>query len=337
MGIRWSRRASLTVATLGWMNQGNDETPDPAYSALVTGCALADEPQREWLTVSGEDRLRFVNGLVTCDVRELQAGDGVYGFFVSSQGRILADVVITATAQSLQLDLPPERVQSIADHMLRYKVADRVNVDPAEQYSRIVVAGSESTALLEQVLHQSIGESVWGCQQAGGLWLHQERRLGVAATRALGAEKNVAALAEKLEAAGALRVGPDVVSIVRIERGVPWFGVDFGDESFPQETGLASQTVSYTKGCYLGQEIVARIHYRGHVNRRVCGLLGAKSVLEPGSEVLFEGERVGEVTSAALSPSLGKPMALAMVHRKAQEAVSLEDGTLLSLVDLPFV
>jgi len=319
------------------MTQGNDETPKVAYPALVAGCALVDEPRREWLTVSGEDRLRFINGLVTCDVRDLQAGDGVYGFFVSSQGRILADVVITATERSLHLDLPPEQISSIADHILRYKVADRVNVDPTGQYSQIVVAGPQSTALIEQFLHQSVGESVWSCRQVGDLWLHQEQRLGVAATRVLGAEKDVVALAKKLEGAGAVRVGPDVVASVRIERGVPWFGVDFGDENFPQETGLEDQTVSYTKGCYLGQEIVARIHYRGHVNRRVSGLLGAESVIEPGTEILFEGERVGEVTSAAPSPSLGRPMALAMVHRKAQEAVSLEDGTLLSLVDLPFV
>jgi aminomethyltransferase len=319
------------------MSRVDNETPDRDYSALVSGCALVDEPRREWLTVSGEDRLRFVNGLVTCDVRNLQVGDGIYGLFLSSQGRILADVVITATDQSLQLDLPPEQALPIVDHMLRYKVADRVEVAPVEQCSQVVVAGPESAKLLEQVLHQPMPEGDWGSRQAGDLWLHQESRLGVEAVRVRGSEEELAALEKKLGDAGAVSVGSEAISIVRIERGVPWYGVDFGDENFPQETGLESQTVSYTKGCYLGQEIVARIHYRGHVNRRLCGLSGAKSAIRPGSPLFFEQECVGKVTSAAVSRLLGDPVALAMVHRKAQEVVTLENGTRLAIVDLPFV
>jgi aminomethyltransferase len=309
-----------------------------AYSALASGCAIVDQPQREWLVASGEDCVRFVNGLVTCDVRELEPGEGVYGFFTSSRGRVLSDVVVTAFEQTLRLDLPSGRTRSIADHMLRYKVADRVEVEPVEERARIVVAGPESVRLLERLLNQSLVASEWGYQRLeDGMALQRESRLGVAATRIAGPQEDVDTLAARLEDAGALRVGSDVVSVVRVERGVPWFGVDFGEENFPQETGLESAAVSYTKGCYLGQEIVARIHYRGGVNRKMWGLKGTDFAIEVGSELFFEEETVGRVTSAVSSSALKAPIALATVHKKARETVTLANGSRLQLVELPFI
>jgi folate-binding protein YgfZ len=315
------------------MSRNLDSAP---YAALVSGAAIIDHPQQEWLVASGEDRHRFVNGLVTCDVRELESGSGAYGFFTSAQGRVLADVVVTATEQALILDLPAGGARLIADHMLRYKVADRVEINEEEGWDQFIVAGPRSASLLEEVSGQSVAGDDWGRREADGVAFHGDRRLGVEATRVVGPRATLATLAGSLEAGGAVRAGAADLAAVRIERGKPWFGVDFSADNFPQESGLESETVSYTKGCYLGQEIVARIHYRGGVNRRILGLLSSEPIAVGGD--LFAGDEcVGKITSTARSSALGGYIALAMVHRKADGTVRLADGTTLALVELPFV
>jgi folate-binding protein YgfZ len=143
-----------------------------------------------------------------------------------------------------------------------------------------------------------------------------------------------------LSAAGAVEVARGSIDLVRVERGRPLFGVDFDSDCFPQETGLEERAVSYTKGCYLGQEVVARIHYRGGVNRQLRGLRGAiGDDLVVGEKVLREDEAVGAITTAAYSPSVGAPIALAILHRKAEPGAKLrlETGSPVTVVEVPFV
>jgi folate-binding protein YgfZ len=139
-------------------------------------------------------------------------------------------------------------------------------------------------------------------------------------------------------------VGIAALEARRVELGVPRFGRDFGPEHFPQETGLGEQAVSYTKGCYLGQEVIARIHYRGQANRLLRGLRlppgTTVDAVADGAELRYEGRPVGTLSSAVRSPALGAPVALAIVHRRGAEPgtrVEVEGGGAAEVVALPFV
>ncbi|MDH3254155.1 MAG: hypothetical protein OEM62_04110, partial [Acidobacteriota bacterium] len=204
---------------------------------------------------------------------------------------------------------------------------------------QIIVAGPRADSVLSDVLERSLPEAPH-LVEADGVALRREHRLGVGAWSLRGEATDLETISHRLEDAGAVPAALEAVTAVRIERGVAWFGVDFGEENFPQETGLEKQALSYSKGCYLGQEIVARIHYRGHVNRHVRGLLAPSSVrLQAGQELALGGEKVGAVASATWSPAMNASIGLAMLHRKAEPeaGVALASGELLRVVPLPFV
>ena len=320
-------------------------TPEAAdrfrgYSALVEGCAVLEAPARDRLRVTGEDRLRFINGLVTCDLRQLDPGSGTYGFFTTQQGRILSDATIWALETELDLELPPGRGEVVAAHALRYRVADRVDIEPARELAEMLIAGPQVEDLAADALHTQLPETAWGRFRFGTVDVLREERIGVAAVRVRGAVDAVAEIRERMEVLGAVRSATGALETLRVERGIPKFAVDFTEESLPQETGLESQAVSYTKGCYLGQEIVARVHYRGRVNRLVRGLVAeTEGGLEAGQDVLLDGESVGRVSTAAFSPALGAPAGLAMLHRKAEPGVvaSLSTGARVTVAELPLV
>lgn len=290
--------------------------------------------------LTGDDRHRFLNGLVTCEVRQLEVGDGAYGFFTDRQGRTLADVAVFASEEALALDLPAVRAEAILEHLAKYKVADRVELTTAAEESEIIVAGNTSAEVLEALLGSPPPRRAWTWRRIDALAVHCERLIGVLSLRCRGEAETVTDLGERIAAAGGVEANADAVDAVRVERGAPWFGIDFDESCFPQETGLESEAVSFSKGCYLGQEIVARIHYRGHVNRHLRALQAAPTV-DPvaGDDVLLNDEFVGSISTTAESPVLGSRVALALLHRKAApgESVRLGSGGLATVMELPLV
>lgn len=318
------------------------------YRSLRQGCGLAADGGREILDVLGEDRARFVHGLVTCEVKQLETGTGAYGFFTSGQGRILADAVVAAAEDRLRLVLPAGRAADIAAHLARYLVADRVEPRPAEALARLVLAGPSAAALLARlVLAGPSPGDAWRHRRIEILgvpaWLQVEALLGtpsyalwVTADRAPALR---AALLEAGAAEGLAEVGEAALETVRVEEGRPRFGREFALENLPQETGL-EDAVSYTKGCYLGQEIVARIHYRGQASRLLRGLLFDAGEPPPaGTALLYEGRADGAVGSAVWSPRLECLAGLAILHRRAAEPgseLALESGGTARVVELPF-
>ncbi len=313
-------------------------------AALRAACGLVDLPWMAGLEMLGEDRVRFLNGLVTCDVKGLEPGRGAYGFVTSLKGRVMADLAVLALDDRLWLELPASVAGPIAEHLLKYVIVDRVEIRPLDGVIPLGLVGPRSAEVLgagelpeADFGHlqirlcgaevRAVREPPLGEVPAWTLW--------VPATRA-------GDLFEQLlerGAAHALRpVGHRALDRLRLEAGRPLFGVDFGPDHFPQETGLEAAAVSYDKGCYLGQEVVARIHYRGGVNRHLRGLMGSGAPPDDlvGREVSAGGRAAGTVTSAA--PADGGWLGLAILHRRAEPGAEGEiaGGAVARVVEPPF-
>jgi folate-binding protein YgfZ len=309
--------------------------------------------------IGGEDRRRFLNGLVTCEVKELPAGEGRYGYLTGGQGKILADVVVLGLEDRLWVELPAGRTEEVVAHLRKYVVADRVEIRPLAEMVPLLVAGPRAKEVLDG---EELPGNLWGHRKVslGGTEARVVRlgRLGVEAFSVWVSASVVGTVWEWLLAKGAglpkvLRgpsgaaapVGYEALEVARVEGGIGRCGQDFGDANFPQETGEEAEAVSYTKGCYLGQEIVARIHYRGGVQNALRGLLlpsspaGAAPV---GTPLFFDGREVGRLTSAVSSPRLGRPVGLAVLHRRGWDPGTMvrlgpgEDAAEAEVVEVPF-
>ncbi|NJL27887.1 MAG: aminomethyl transferase family protein [Thermoanaerobaculia bacterium] len=308
---------------------------------LRQGCGLLRHPALDALEMSGEDRSRFLNGRVTCDVKPLEPGQGVYGFVTSAKGRVLADLGVLALADRFWLVLPPGTGAETRAQFEKFILADRVEIRPLEGWRAVMLAGPAAPRLLESL--GALPERTFHhaeTELAGqNVRIVRERDLGFPVFTlwlpGTGADAVLTALRER----GVAEVGFEAWETVRIEAGQPRFGADFGPDCFPQETGLETLAVSYTKGCYLGQEVVARIHYRGGVQRELRGLLfSPDAAAEPGRALLQEGREVGKIGSATHSPRAGCQIGLAVVHQRAATGttVEVEGGGYATLKDLPF-
>jgi folate-binding protein YgfZ len=348
LGVVWTEEGGRPVAA----RYRSSTTPmgDVAaeHRAIVEGRAFADRAWLDLLELRGADRRRFLHGLVSCDVKGLEAGASAYGFVTTVQGRILAEVVVLAREQSLLLELPGGAGAAVAQHLGKYLIADDVIIEPRPDLQAVTLFGSEAELELGAA---ELAPGAWTVAPATlfEIPVLADRRpvWGMAALTLWVAPAEAAAFFQRLLEAGrcvGLRpVGLQALETRCVELGVPRFGRDFGPDHFPQETGLDEQAVSYTKGCYLGQEVIARIHYRGQVNRVLRGLRLANDVdaaaLRDGTEVRLEGRALGALSSAVRSPSLGAPIALAIVHRRGAEPgtrVDVEGAGEADVSTLPF-
>lgn len=307
--------------------------------ALREGCGLVDRSWRGRLELLGADRHRFLNAYVTCEVKALAPGQGAYGFFTNPQGRILSDAVLLALEDRLWVEVAPGRERELADHLRKYILADRVEVRLLEDMLPLTLVGPGARGAL-------------GVEPPAGPWGHARTmvhgtevelqrggQLGAEAYTLWVSTSIAGHLVERLLENPAVRpVGFQALEILRTEAGIPRFGADFGPDNFPQETGIES-AVSYTKGCYLGQEVVARIHYRGGVQKLLRGLTFDGGVIPaPGTALSFEGREAGAVTTIVDSFALGLPVGLAILHRRAATpGVRLDfEGGQAEVRELPF-
>jgi folate-binding protein YgfZ len=294
-------------------------------AALRAGAAFV-ECTADLVELAGPDRLRLLNGLVTADVKNLAPGTTASGFFTTGQGRILADFQLLAGGESCWLVLPAGTGETIRTHLEKYKVASRVVISVVTDRRHFELRGPRASEVA--ALPATAGEGFVGSAGAG-VSLHL--------LEALSAEVALSEWLRKEAASGLRRVSAAAVEVARIEDGELVFGVDFSGENFPQETGRDS-AVSYSKGCYLGQEVVARIHYRGGVQRLPRGLrFDDGRTPDAGAELLFEGRSVGRATSVTRSPRFGA-IGLGLLHqRAAAPGTRLEvGGGEAEVVALPF-
>jgi len=318
-------------------------TPDIAeeYRALREGCGLA-RPEMGRLEILGADRHRFLNAYVTCDVKALQPGEGAYGFLTNPQGRILSDLVATAHEDRLWLQLPPGQEEAVAKHLGKYILADRVEIRPLEDMLPVTLIGPRAAEALGGAGLPPEGDwrhvraRVHGTEVA----LQRSGRMGAEAYTLWVSASIAGLLAERLlEEPGVRPAGFEALEVLRAEAGIPRFGLDFGPENFPQETG-AEGAVSYTKGCYLGQEVVARIHYRGGVQKSLRGLLFDAPAPASGASLLHDGREAGKVGTVVESVGLGRPAGLAILHRRAFEPgtrLEVAGGGAAEVRELPLV
>lgn len=324
-------------------------SPIQEHGLLRRSCGVGDRSWMPALELTGEDRARFLNGLITCDVKTPSSGQGCYGFLTDAKGKILADAAVQVEDERLLVELPPGQAEAIAEHLSKYVIADRVEIRPVIDELGLAVVGPAARRRLEALVgEQELPEHDWEHRSVELLGrsvrvtLHP--RLGAAGFLVRTTVADAADLFEGLVrhgVSGELRaIGYLAMEMARVEEGIPLFGVDLGSDTLPQETGLVD-AVSYTKGCYLGQEVVARIHYRGHVNRHLRGVALEGDSLPPGgAAVSFEGERVGTLTTPVRSPELGQVIGLALIHRKASDpgtAVDVETAGEGEVTELPFV
>ncbi|HWN42285.1 MAG TPA: hypothetical protein VNW71_08685 [Thermoanaerobaculia bacterium] len=297
---------------------------DEEHRVLREGAGIADLSWRGRLELLGADRLRFLHNYLTCDVKGLTPGAGAYGFFTSPQGRILSDAVVLAHEDRLWVEVGPGQEEPIAAHLKKYLLADRVDVRSLDDMLPIVVLGPRAEEILGADL-SSLGEP-WshGRISVHGMEVELQRRglMGAPAWTLWVSASIAAPLIEQLISQGARPVGFEALEALRVEAGIPRFGRDFGPDNFPQETGI-EEAVSYTKGCYLGQEVVARIHYRGGVQNVLRKLTFEGIEPAQGVALLHDGREAGRATTVVGSMGMG------ILHRRAAEPgtrVEVEGG-----------
>jgi aminomethyltransferase len=282
------------------------------------------------IAVRGRDRARLLHNLTSNEVKKLGAGSGCYAFLLSPQGRIQADLTLLAFDDRILLDTEPELREKIAAHIRRYIVADQVELeDVTEATCAIALEGPESALVLEKaggaVPAGDYHHLSWGQATVARISLTGQPGFRIYAP-AGAADEIVRRLAE----AGAQPATEEDARLVRLENGRPRYGEDIRDTSLPQETGQM-HAVSFSKGCYLGQEIVERIRAQGHVNRKLVQLR-LDSVAPAGSKLTADGAEAGEITSSIYSPAESSAVALAYVR-----ANYATQGQALAAGDIPAV
>jgi len=336
------------VEWLGTVVPGDYGSFPEEVEQLRQACCLTDRSAIDRLEMRGADRERFLSGMVTCDVRELGAEGGVYGFFTSRKGGVLADFALLSFEDRFLLELPPGRGEAIADHLRTYILADRVELAAVEEVVvPLAVAGRQAKRLLRELLGDDFpaaADGRWGHGAATiasvPVTLASRPLLGVDAWTLWVAAEDADTVARALLDAGARPAGMKALDAVRIEAGIPLWGLDYDESYLPQEVG-PDEALNFTKGCYLGQEVVARIHYRGGVNRRLVGLeFDGDEPPETGTDLFAEGKPVGKVGSVAISSILEGPIGLAVVHKKAAEPgtrLDVDGDGEAEVAALPFV
>ncbi len=308
---------------------------DAQYRQLREECGLVERRGRGQLTIGGADAAEYLQGQLTNDTEALEPGDGLYAALLDRKGHMQADMRVLRPGAGPELWLDTEAVALAAAlrHLRMYSVGREVSVEDATAERAILsligprsaeIAGS--AALPEDACEtRAIGGVE--CLLAGTRWGID---LIVAAAEA---ERLGAALVE----AGAVAVSPEAAEIVRIEAGVPRYGAEMGAATMPAEAGIVERAVSFTKGCYIGQETVARLHYKGRPNRHLRGLrLSAPAA--PEAPLRLGEKEVGKLGSAAVSPAHG-PVGLAILRREAEPGTELavgEDGVTAEVIALPF-
>jgi tRNA-modifying protein YgfZ len=284
------------------------------YQALHHGAAWIDFSERGRIAVRGRDRARLLHNLTSNDVKKLTPGAGCYAFLLSPQGRIQADLNLFCFADHFLIDTEPELREKVLSHIRRYIIADQVELeDVTESTGCVGLEGPGAPALLV-----SLGASAPETPYAHTVW-GDRIVAAVTATGQPGARifvptsGSVTEIVPLLESAGAKAATADDTRTVRIENGRPRYGEDIGDTRLPQET-QQMHAINFTKGCYLGQEIVERIRAQGHVNRKLMRIeLDGSEAPAPGTKTAVDGNEA-EITSAVRSPESGRVTALAYVR-----------------------
>lgn len=292
------------------------------FAALRTGCGVYDLSSRSKVSLRGGDRVRWLNGMVTNNVRDLAPGHGVYAFLLNPQGHILGDLYAYNRGDSITVDIERSQLDQVLGIFDRYIIMDDVEVTPLSDLSAIGLAGPKtSDALcalgiaLPELEALQLAELKWNDIP---LTVVRGDNPSVASCELWAAKDGASALMDSLRKAGATKIGPAALNLLRIAAGVPRYGQDIRERDLPQETEQA-RALHFSKGCYIGQEIVERIRSRGNVHRKFTGFDIQGELPAAGTKVEVDGKEVGEITSAASLPvdASDRRVALGYIRREA--------------------
>jgi tRNA-modifying protein YgfZ len=301
------------------------------YRAITEACGLLDRSERGKLALTGADAKSFLQGQISNDVEGLTPGTGCYAAFLTPKGKMLGDLRILDTGDELLLDTERSSLQGLFNMIRRFSIGYDVELHKRTLETGLLsligpragaVAGASPATEHAHVLTEIAGRTTRAIRTDVGIDL-------------LCDAQDTEAIAAALQEAGATEIAEAAAECLRIEHGRPRYGVDLDDGVIPQEAGLNERAVSFTKGCYVGQETVARLYYRGKPNRHLRGLR-SQTPMHTGDELKLQDRTVGHVGSTMVSPRLG-PIALALIRREANpgDKVSI-DGVEAEVVELPF-
>lgn len=300
------------------------------HQALRQTAGVLDLGFRGRLCLTGNDRQRFLNGQVTNNIKDLQPGQGCYAAILNHKGKMQGDLYIHALAHELLLDFEPGQAEAVTQRLDKFIIADDVQiVNVTPHYGLLSVQGPQAGAVVDglqlgvpapSTALQSavVNHAVWG-----EICLANVARLGASGFDLfipVAALPDVwSALLAAAARAGGRAAGWQAMETARIEAAIPRFGVDMNEANLAPEAGIESRAISYTKGCYTGQEVIARIRTYGQVARKLRLLWledGGEALPAPGDKVYRDGKEVGYVTSAVASPALHRRIALAYIRRE---------------------
>ena len=311
------------------------------YDALTKESGLVDFCDRTQIEFSGEDRSAFLHNLCTNDINNLNSGDGCEVFITTVRGKVLAHGIVFCTPTSLILETAAGQGDLLMAHFDRYLINEDVQLyDRSSEWCEYLLSGPQAEQVLAELYVAEI-PATQGAHQAVQVdrvdgWIRRVPWLS-ASTFLIGtARLDAETLWGCLLKAGAHECDLDSFHVVRLETGYPWFPVDIGEANLPQEVARDEEAISFQKGCYLGQETVARLDALGHVNQILTLIQLAGSVVpSEGTEIVSDGQAVGRVTSATFSPRLQAPIALTVLRCSAlRQALNVGEIT-ASVVALP--
>jgi folate-binding protein YgfZ len=305
--------------------------PEAEYQSARSGAVLFDLSHQGTIQVSGPDAAGFLHNLCTNDVVHLPAGAGREVFFTTGQGKIVGHAIIDHVSPGTGQDaywliVAPGTADRLLAHLDHYLVTEQAELaNRTTDLVRLHFAGPQARTIVEAAFRCPLGDlaSLGHVRVMLGdseISIRSHEPLALPAYDLVCQRECGEALWLALTQAGARPSGMQVYHTLRIEAGTPWYGIDIDDTNLPQEVGRIDQAVSFTKGCYIGQETIARIRTYGHVNRSLVGLKAeGNSPVPSKSKVLREGKEIGHVTSSLWSPLVGAVIALAYVRRGNQD------------------
>ena len=313
----------------GWLLPSHFGDPLREYQTVRSKVGLIDLCHRGILRFTGPDRISFLQGMVSNDVKALADGEGFPAAILNVQGKILADTRILCGSDFMLLDLWEFLKDKILDHLNHYLIADEVEItDLTAHWGILSFQGPKARSFLTELFaddklptreHSHCALSIGGAQ----LRVIRSTHTGNEGYDLLAEIKTLSAIFPRIQALtenfSARWIGSQALEILRIEAAIPRYGIDMNEDNLLLETGL-EQAVSFQKGCYLGQEVLERIRSRGHVNRRLAGMVLEGDAPAGRNDAVHSGEKeIGRVTSSTFSPFLNRPIALGYIHRNYLE------------------
>lgn len=333
-----SRRSKLYEAHLaagaqfiedrGWEVAQRFSSVEEEYETLKCCVGLVDLTPSGLIAATGPDRVRFLHGMLTNDIKTLSPGCGCYAAMLTPQGRTVADMQVYCLEDSFLLTVEPDLREKVATVLKKFIIGDQVELlDRSEELALLSIQGPKSLEFLSQITshHQALDELFDHCEietQWGKARVCRVNRTREGGYDLILSRKTLLAFWNKLQQTakwlGTKPVGFDALNVHRVEAGIPRYGVDMDETNLPLEANL-DRAISLNKGCYIGQEIIARTTYLGHVNRKLVGLLLAEDPACRGDKVFQEEKEVGWITSSVYSLSLHQAIAMGYIRREAME------------------